>query len=97
MAFNYTYELVKPGYVVHLSGLNVSYPLSMLDQLRAIILHDWQGDGWYRYLGWQRTYDRWIFQVSAFWNPDRIVALGSQPMSGLIAGKGVQLTVVFNH
>jgi hypothetical protein len=79
----------------HVSALMLSYPIGILDNLRAIALYDWRGKGVYRYLAWQRTLDSWLFSVSAFWNPDTPVSLGAP--GGGAAGKGIQLMVVFNH
>ena len=79
----------------HVSALMLSYPIGILDNLRAIALYDWRGKGVYRYLAWQRTLDSWLFSVSAFWNPDTPASLGAP--GGGAAGKGIQLMVVFNH
>jgi hypothetical protein len=77
------------------SALMLSYPIGILDNLRAIALYDWRGKGVYRYLAWQRTLDSWLFSVAAFWNPDTPVSLGAP--GGGAAGKGIQVMVVFNH
>jgi hypothetical protein len=76
------------------SALAVSYPLGLLDNLRAIVYFDWTNRDPYSFLGWQRTTDNWIFSLSAFANPDRPAATGR---TGGAAGKGVRLEVVFNH
>ncbi len=77
------------------SALMLSYPLGLLDGLRGIALYDWRGKGVYRYLAWQRTLDKWLFSVAAFWNPDAPARLGIA--GGSAAGKGVQVTAVYNH
>jgi hypothetical protein len=77
------------------SALMLSYPIGILDNLRAIALYDWRGKGVYSFVGWQRTLDSWLFSASAFWNPDTPVSLGAP--GGGAAGKGIQLMVVFNH
>ena len=79
----------------HLSALMLSYPIGILDNLRAIALYDWRSKGVYSFVGWQRTLDSWLFSVTAFWNPDTPVSLGAP--GGGAAGKGIQLMVVFNH
>ncbi len=79
----------------HLSALMLSYPIGILDNLRGIALYDWRGKGLYRYLAWQRTLDKWLFSVAAFWNPDTPAQFGIS--GGSAAGKGVQATAVFSH
>jgi hypothetical protein len=77
------------------SALLVSYPLGLLDNVRAIAYLDWTNHDVYSFLGWQRTTDNWIFSLSAFANPDRPAAAGS-PGAGA-AGRGVRFDVVYNH
>jgi hypothetical protein len=74
-----------------------SYPISVLDNARGFVYYDWQNHGLYRYLSWQRTLDNWIFNVALFWNANQPTLLPGQGGSSSLAGKGVQLMVVFNH
>ena len=76
------------------SAAMVSYPLGPVDDLSGIVFYDWQGSDVYGYLAWQRTLDNWVLSAAAFWNPSGAAA----PVAGGgAAGKGLQLTVVFNH
>jgi len=77
------------------SAAMASYPLGLLDNLRGIVVYDWSNKVVYSHVGWQRTLDKWLFSVSAFWNPDAPASIGAPGTGG--AGKGVQLMVVFNH
>jgi len=79
------------------SALFLRYPFSILDDLTAIIYYDWDKEDFYRFLNWQRTYDRWRFNVIAFWNPDVFLIYPSQPGGNPFAGKGFQLMAVFNY
>jgi len=82
---------------VHFSGLSMSYPLGILDQVSAMLYRDWRGKEWYRILTWQRKYDNWIFYLLGFWDPETIGLYGNTAGSNAFAGKGFQLMVVFNH
>jgi hypothetical protein len=78
------------------SAVSVNYPLGLIDQVRAMVFHNWSARDWYRFLFWQRTYDRWSFFLIAFWNPrsyELFNLFGSSPFSG----KGIQATIAFNH
>jgi hypothetical protein len=90
------YEPFGRGTDAQLSALLVSYPLGLLDNLRAIGYFDWMNRGLYDFLGWQRTLDNWVLSVGAFWNPDQVAAAAGGPTVG-VAGKGVRFDVVFNH
>jgi hypothetical protein len=84
-----------------LGALSVRYPVSLLDTLSGIVYVDELQRDWYRFVSWQRTYDRWQLYVMGFWNPRQSTLLpgaefesvGRSPMSG----RGFQLMVVFNH
>jgi hypothetical protein len=79
------------------SGLSLSYPLGILDQLSAMLFHDWTSGEWYRILTWQRKYDNWSFYLLGFWNPETVHLYRSQSGASAFAGTGFQIMVVFNH
>jgi hypothetical protein len=79
------------------SGLSVSYPVGILDQVSAIVYRDWRNEQWYRIVNWQRKYDNWSLYLLGFWNPETIQIYRAQGGSNAFAGKGVQIIIVFNH
>jgi hypothetical protein len=86
-----------PGDDVDFSALFLRYPVSIFVDLTAILYYDWDGKEFYRFFSWQRTYDRWRFNIIAFWNPDAFLIFPTQPGGNAFAGKGFQLMVVFNY
>ena len=84
-----------------LSAVSARYPLGLLDTLSGIVYADAAGSNWYRFVSWQRTYDRWQLYLMGFWNPRQslifpggeVDTVGRSPMSG----RGVQVMVAFNH
>jgi len=80
-----------------ISGVMLSYPLNMLDQIALYSVFTWNPRVAYHYLSWQRTYDRWIIYVSLFGRTGTSqVSLLNQPLATL-GDRGVQLMVIFNH
>lgn len=81
------------------SALACNYPFGLLDRLQAIIFYVWEDEQFFRYLSWQRTYDRWNFYVNFFWNPKNagIPAFRSENEAGFGGGLGVQVMLVFTH
>jgi hypothetical protein len=79
------------------TGLTADYPLGLLDRMSAMIFYSGSTGDWYRLLTWRRTYDRWSFYVIGFLNPDRYQIFPGRTGASLFAGKGIQLTIVFNH
>jgi hypothetical protein len=79
------------------SGLSLSYPLGILDNISGMLFYDWKNKEFYRYFSWQRTYDKWRFYVIGFWNPEQLLIYPERATHTLFAGKGFQVMVVFNH
>lgn len=75
---------VEPSGWSHATAGMVSYPLSLLDNVRAIVLADWHNHRHQSWLSWQRTLDNWLFAIAG----------GGSCITGDI---GVQLTVALNH
>jgi hypothetical protein len=86
-----------PGDGVDFSALFLRYPVSIFVDLTAIFYYDWKAKEFYRFLSWQRTYDRWRFNIIAFWNPDAFLIYPTQGGTNPFSGKGIQLTIVFNY
>jgi hypothetical protein len=79
------------------SGLSANYPMGLVDNISAIVFHDWDNKDWYRTFTWQRIYDNWSFFLIAFWNPEKILINQIQDGNNNFSGKGFQVMVVFNH
>jgi len=93
-------EILGRRAIPKFSAASLSYPLSLLDTISGILYFDADRQDVYRFVNWQRTYDRWQFYVMGFWNPRQLVIV-SQPSSSAgrnpLAGKGVQIMAVYNH
>ncbi len=79
------------------SGLSLSYPLSLIDNLNAISFYDWNTNSSYNFLNLKRQFNKIAFYIMVFWNPANY-QLPQQLNSGnYYSGKGIQLMLVFNH
>ena len=97
LVFDVAREAFGPGARRSLTALSADLPLGLLDRLRAVFFRDWTSKDWYRLLTWQRTTDAWTFFLIAFWNPDRYTIYASRAETSLFAGKGIQLTLVYDY
>jgi len=82
---------------VQFSAISLDYPLGLLDHVRLMIYYDWDSRDLYRFISWQRTYDRWSFYVMGFWNPERFLIYQTSDQMNLFTGLGIQIMAVFNH
>ncbi|MFZ5517879.1 MAG: hypothetical protein ACOY90_14640 [Candidatus Zhuqueibacterota bacterium] len=79
------------------SAFSMSYPLGIIDNFSTIIYYNWDNSDWYRFINWQRTFDRWSLYFMAFWNPDQFQIYQIQGDNNLFAGRGLQVLVSFHH
>jgi hypothetical protein len=84
------------GEDTNFSSFLLRYPLSIMDDLSAILYYDWENREFYRFINWQRTYDKWMFNIIGFWNPDEFLLYPTQPGNNPFVGKGFQIMVTFN-
>lgn len=83
-----------------LGAVSLRYPIGLLDALSAILYLDATRDDTYRFVSWQRSYDRWQFYLMGFWNPRQSAIYQGQVSDagqGHFTGRGVQIMAVFNH
>ena len=90
-------KIIEAGETIQFSDILLDYPLGLLDRIRGMAFFNWKTKDWYRFITWQRTYDRWSFYIIAFWNPEEYRIYTSQQEKNMFGGKGIQIMIVFNH
>ena len=85
------------GKVTTFSLLNFSYPVSMFDNLGAIVYYDWTNHRAYNFLTWKRDFNRLSIYLMAYLNPTEYYIPTQSYGEMLYAGRGIQLMLVFNH
>lgn len=97
MLNRYTEELIGYDDItdqdIQISAVMLNYPLTFFDNLMLIGFYSWETKDFYQYLGWQRTYDSLVLNMSAFNYPESPL-MGANSFG---AGYGVQLMFIFNH
>jgi hypothetical protein len=79
------------------SMMSVSYPVSIFDNLSAIVYFDWNDRKAYNFINWQKQFDNITLYFMGFWNPVDYNMPAQGLGQNLFAGKGVQVMLVFNH
>jgi hypothetical protein len=85
------------GENITLTALLANYPIGLIHNISAIVYYDWTNNGWYRFINWQMTYDKWSFYLMGFWNPDQFQLYQTTYDTSMFTGAGFQVMVVFNH
>jgi hypothetical protein len=82
---------------IFFSGLSLSYPLNMNNNLSAIVYYDWENNASYNFINWNYKFRNISLFLFAYLNP-RNYNLPQQNSTGnLYAGPGVQMMLVYNH
>lgn len=92
-----TKEVFGSGQDVNFSALFLRYPLGLLDEISGIFYYDWENDEFYRFVSWQRTYDKWRINIIGFWNPEDFQIYPAPSGDNPFTGKGFQVMVIFNY
>jgi hypothetical protein len=82
---------------VSFSGLSLSYPISMIDNLSTISYYDWTNKASYNFMTLKRQYNKISYYLMAFWNPTNYLLPQQTNSANYYSGKGIQLMLVFNH
>lgn len=77
-------------------AISISYPLSFIDNLSAIMFYDEKNKNLYSFARWQRTYDKWSINLMVFSNPEELRGYRKTD-DNLFAGKGFLLMVIYNY
>jgi hypothetical protein len=90
-------EFFVNGNTANLVGVMLSYPLSIMDNLSAMLFYLPEQNALFNYVTWSRNYDKWSIYAIGFWNPTNAQMLTIQSgNSNLFAGKGLQVMVSYN-
>lgn len=81
----------------NLTGVSISYPISITTNLSSIIYYDWNQNDVYRFINLGLTYDRFNYYIMGFWNPMNFAIFDFNTGPNLFNGSGIQLMIVYNH
>ena len=93
----YTRDVTAWDNGISFSGLNLSYPAGLLDNLSLMFYYDWTHSALYNFFYWQRQYNKISLYLMAYWNPRQYNIPLNTGTENLFAGRGIQLMFVFNH
>jgi hypothetical protein len=89
-------QFLTGGTTVNLVGTMLTYPVSMLDNLSAMVFYIPGPNLTYNYFSWSRIYDNWSLYAIGFWNPNVPLTISQTQGKNMFSGKGIQLLVNYN-
>lgn len=96
MIINYNKKTFSFEYTSHLSGIMFSYPVSVFDNISAIVYYDWRNRNPYNFVSWQKQFNKITFYLMAFLNP--LPEYSPNPFyADRFAGKGLRMMVVWDY
>jgi hypothetical protein len=90
-------EAFKGGESFSFSAASLNYPLNIVDNIMFMLYYSNDNKDWYRFINWQRIYDKWSCYFIGFWNPEQFQIYPNMEGNKLFTGKGFQLMVVYNY
>ena len=79
------------------SVVNLSYPLSMFDNLSTIFYYDWTHNSTYSFVNWNHQFNKFTLFLMAYSNPKSYLIPAQGISNNLYAGNGLQIMFVYNH
>ena len=74
---------------------SLDYSLGIADIVKGVFYNDLERNESYSFLAWIHTLDNWQFSLNGFWNPPSSSL--NYDSGSMLAGKGVRLSITFNH
>ena len=74
---------------------SLDYTLGIVDVLKGVFYYDVKQKELYNFIAWIHTLDNWQFSFNGFWNPR--TRLINNDSNDILVGKGMQLSITFNH
>ncbi len=79
-----------------ISSVMMTYPVSLFDNLLAVSYYSWDSNIMSQYIGWQRTYDNFMFNLNIFYYPEDEKSISSSDNPNN-SGYGLQIRITYNH
>ncbi|MDR3652031.1 MAG: hypothetical protein P4L34_03570 [Paludibacter sp.] len=89
-------EFLVNGTTLNVVGSLFTYPVSVLDNVSAMVFYIPGNNLVYNYVNWTRTYDNWTLYAIGYWNPETPLSISQSQGKNLFTGKGLQLMVNYN-
>ncbi len=79
------------------TAASISYPITLFDQVQAMVYYDWTNSKTYHFVNWNRNFNKFSIFLMAYFNP-KIGQLPLQPLSNnSFIGNGIQLIFVYDY
>lgn len=82
---------------IFFSGLSLSYPLGIVDNLNSIVYFDWENNAAYYFINWNHKFKKISLFLMAYWNPENYKLPQQGNSSNTYSGQGFQIMLVYNH
>ena len=95
--YHFSDKFLARGKGINLAATLFTYPVSILDNLTAMVFFEASQRLWFNYISWNRTYDKWNLYLIGFWNPVMELPVNTALQGkNLFAGKGFQLMASYD-
>jgi len=89
-------QFLVNGSAINVIGSLFTYPVSILDNVSAMVFYIPENNLVFNYVNWTRTYDNWTLYAIGYWNPSTPLNISQSQGKNLFTGKGLQIMVNYN-
>lgn len=79
------------------SGLSLSYPLGIVDNVNAIVYYDWKNNASYNFINWNHNFKYISLYMMGYWNPEIFLLPQQGDTANSYSGNGIQIMLVYNY
>jgi len=83
----------ESSYKTESSAISLNYPIGLFDNISTIVKYNWESEDWYRFVSYQRNYDRLSIYLNFSWNP-KVDSFEPEQIS--TDGKSIQLMIGYS-
>ncbi|MCK9326504.1 MAG: hypothetical protein M0P69_13520 [Bacteroidales bacterium] len=87
----------ESGVAENFSALMLNYPVNLIHSVSGMLYFHWRDRSWYRFLSWQMRFDHLSLNLIGFWNPNTFEIFRTTGNSDFLAGKGLQIVLIYHH
>jgi len=92
----YGVELTHQMETFKISGIMITYPFGIFDQLSFFSLYNWTSSSTIHYVSWQRNLDMLSLYLSGYWNSKDTTLLETSSSTGMIGNSGILFMIIYN-
>lgn len=82
---------------LNFSGMNISYPVSIANNLSAMLYFDWKSKRLYNFVNWQHQRNNVTYYIIGYWNHNELGIPSQMGSASRFVGKGIHVILAWHY